>query len=114
MEGFVNYVGGEIDPDWLTFSKGMSEGSRRKPGIKDKIARVYAKRGLKANLTASPISDVLTLFTKRGFLMHPTLDVQTFDGAAPPADILEMVSEDFPPSKVERLALDFIRKLLKD
>lgn len=50
IEGYTNYVGQAVDPEWRHFSHGMLEGKKGRPGIRDKIVRVYAKLGLSVDL----------------------------------------------------------------
>ena len=45
IEGYTNYVGQNLMNDWLAFSKGTMPNQKGRPGIKDKIKRIYAKLG---------------------------------------------------------------------
>ncbi len=112
IEGYVNYVGHTLDAHWPQFSKGMLPGQKGRPGIKDKVKRLYAK------LSKTPATGVLNrvygLFEKRGYLMHPTVEERTHIGDAPPADVLEMIGEDYAPVKVAKIAREFKKMLLDD
>jgi len=46
--------------------------------------------------------------------MHPALDERVFTGETPPADILEMIGEDYVPAKVFSLSNEFREKILQD
>lgn len=114
IEGYTNYVGQSVMNDWLAFSKGTMPGQKGRPGIKDKIKRIYAKLGKDASFSSGIFHEVSDLFEKRGYLMHPVLDERVFTGDAPPADILEMIGEDYVPAKVASLADSFRQKILEN
>lgn len=114
IEGYVNYVGQKLMPCWSAFLKGQTPGQRRRPGIKDKITAIYRTLGKRAAFSSGIFQQVSDLFEKRGYLMHPSLDERTFVGRAPPADILEMIGEDYAPERVLALASRFVKKLLSD
>jgi len=114
IEGYTNYVGQTIDPHWMRFSNGMLEGEKRRPGIRDKIERVYDRLGIKADFRSGIFQQVVRLFDLRGQLMHPTLDEREFTGKAPPADITELAEIAFSPEKAEKLARDRKKRILSD
>ena len=114
IEGYTNYVGQVIDPDWLRFSNGMLEGEKGRPGIRDKIERIYHKLGIKVDFRSGIFQQVVRLFDLRGQLMHPSLDEREFTGKAPPADITELVEMAFSPAKAEKLAKDWKSRILAD
>jgi hypothetical protein len=114
IEGYTNYVGQSLMNDWLAFSKGTMPGQKGRPGIKDKIKRIYATLGKDAAFCSGTFQEVSDLFEKRAYLMHPALDERVFTGDAPPADILEMIGEDYVPAKVASLADSFRQKILED
>ena len=114
IEGYTNYVGQSVFDDWLAFSKGTMPGQKGRPGIKDKIKRIYTKLANDACFSSGIFQEVCDLFEKRGYLMHPALDERFFTGDAPPADILEMIGEDYVPAKVADLADNFRKKILED
>jgi hypothetical protein len=43
IEGYTNYVGENLMDDWLAFSRGTMPDQKGRPGIKDKIKRIYAE-----------------------------------------------------------------------
>jgi hypothetical protein len=114
IEGYANYVGQSLMQDWLAFSKGKTPEKKRRPGIKDKIKRIYNKLAKEVSFSSGIFYDVWDLFEKRGYLMHPSIDERTLTGTAPPADLLEMIGEDYPPTKVASLADSFRKKILQD
>jgi hypothetical protein len=115
IEGYTNYVGKSMmEDDWLAFLKGQTPGQKRKAGITDKIKRIYDKLAKEVSFDSGIFHDVSDLFDIRGYLMHPSVDECTLTGTAPPADILEMIGEDYPPAKVASLADDFRKKILQD
>jgi hypothetical protein len=115
IEGYTNYVGQQLMmEDWLAFSKGTMPDQKGRPGIKDKIKRIYAKLGKDASFSSGIFNEVCDLFEKRGYLMHPALDERAFTGEAPPADIVEMIGEDYIPAKVCSLSNKFQEKILED
>ena len=114
IEGYTNYVGQNLMDDWLAFSRGTMPDQKGRPGIKDKIKRIYAKLGKGASFSSGIFNEVCDLFEKRGYLMHPALDERVFTGEGPPADILEMIGEDYVPAKVFSLSNKFREKILQD
>ena len=114
IEGYTNYVGQSLMDNWLAFFKGTMPGQKGRPGIKDKIKRIYATLGKDASFSSGIFNEVCDLFEKRGYLMHPALDERAFTGEAPPADTLEMIGEDYVPAKVVSLADNFRQKILED
>lgn len=114
IEGYTNYVGQSLMDDWLAFSKGTMPGQKGRPGIKDKIKRIYTTLRKDAFFSSGIFNEVCDLFEKRGYLMHPALDERVLTGDAPPADILEMIGEDYIPAKVASLAHNFRKKILED
>jgi hypothetical protein len=114
IEGYTNYVGQSVMRDWLEFSKGQTPDQKRRPGIKDKIKRIYDQLAKKVSFDSGIFHDICDLFETRGYLMHPSVDERNLTGTAPPADILEMIGEDYPPAKVASLADDFRKTILQD
>jgi hypothetical protein len=99
IEGYTNYVGQSIDPDWRKFSHGMLEGRKGRLGIRDKIERVYMKLDLSLDWNEPLFARIVQLFDVRGQLMHPSLDEREFTGKRPPADVTEMAEMAFSPEK---------------
>ena len=114
IEGYANYVGQSLMQDWREFSKGTRSNRKGKPGIKDKIKEIYTKLDKAVSFDSGIFSEVCDLFEKRGYVMHPSLDERHFTGHAPPADILEMIGEDYAPTKVFNVADNFRKRILVD
>jgi hypothetical protein len=114
IEGYVNYVGQSLLADWRDFSKGARPNQKGRPGIKDRIKEIYLKLDQSVSFDSGIYNQVCDLFEKRGYLMHPTLDEREYVGKAPPADILEMIGDDYAPAKVFKLANNFRSRILND
>jgi hypothetical protein len=114
IEGYSNYVGQTLMHDWREFSKGTRPNQKGRPGIKDKIKEIYTKLEKPISFDSGIFSEVCDLFEKRGYVMHPSLDERRFTGHAPPADILEMIGQDYAPTKVFNVADNFREKILAD
>ncbi len=115
IEGYTNFVGQQLfGEDWLIFLKGRAKGQKGKPGIKDKIKKIYSILDSEPNFQSGLLQDILTLFERRGYLLHPSLDERSHTGSAPPADVLEMIGDEFSPKRVQKMAQDFKAMILKD
>ena len=114
IDGHTNFVGQSLDKDWISFSKGKRKAQKGRPGIKDKIEQVYALLCKQVSFSSGVFQQVTELFEYRGNLMHPPFDDLTFVGNAPPADIFEMLGEDFDPKEILAIAKNFKKRLLTD
>lgn len=107
VEGYINFVGNQVDPNWEKFIKGKNT-------VNQRIARIYSVVKKQVDLRSDLMQSVAWLFQMRNALVHPQIQDMEKHGSAPPLSLLERVDAEFPAAKSCEIALTFRETILRD
>ena len=113
IEGYVNFVGKQLDPDWIDYIKGTLRSQKRKPGIKDKIRHIYDTLNDPIDFGKGNLQQVMKLFDIRGKVSHPIYEIVSYEGSAPPVDFLEIVCDEIDAEEAYGIAENFAEEILQ-
>jgi len=107
IEGYINMVGQQVDPDWSKFERGHIT-------LKDRLERIYSRIN-KTLICGNGIwQNVLEIFKIRIEIVHPTYRNQEEIRTEAIPDIFDIVKKKYPQSKSREILENAIDTLLKD
>ena len=107
IEGYIHFVGKQVDKDWDEFTK-------QNNAVKDRIEHIYSLLQKPVDFGSGLIQQVTQLFKTRRALVHPQLQRTKAEGSSPPQTVFERVDTDFPAAKSWEIAKDFRETILRD
>ncbi len=107
IEGYVNYAGHAVVPDWDAYVKSAKTFS-------DKLKHVFAERKKTVVLDSGVYQRTIALLTFRGSLAHPRFTRHIEKRNSPPPTLFDHIEADFPASRVLEIATAFRDRFLAD
>jgi hypothetical protein len=107
MEGYVNYAGHAIVPDWTSFVKTTKSFS-------EKLKHIFTTRGKTISLGSGIYQEAIGLFTFRGSLAHPRFTHHVEQRDSPPPTLFDHIEVDYPAPRVLDIATRFRDRFLAD
>ncbi len=107
IEGYVNYAGGAVVPNWdayVTTSKTMSQ----------KLKRVFTERGKTVATDSGVYQQTIALLKFRGFLAHPRFSHRVEKRSSPPPTLFDHIDADYPATRVLEITTRFRERFLAD
>jgi hypothetical protein len=107
VEGYINYAGHLLVPNWSDFIKTTKTSG-------DKLKRIFEARGQPIELSSGIYQQTKSLLKFRGSIAHPRFTHHIEKRSSPPPTIFDHAQFDYPASKVLSIVEDFRTALLKD
>jgi hypothetical protein len=107
IEGYVNYAGHAVVPNWDAFIKTGKTFS-------DKLKRFFAARNKTIALDGGIYQRTIALLTFRGSLAHPRFTQLVEKRDSPPPTLFDQTETDYPASRVLEITTAFRARFLAD
>jgi hypothetical protein len=107
IEGYVNYAGHAVVPNWEDYVKTAKTFS-------DKLKRVFAERKKTVALDSGIYQRTIALLTFRGSLAHPRFTRRVEKRDSPPPTLFDHIETDYPATRVLEIATRFRERFLAD
>jgi hypothetical protein len=107
IEGYINYAGALIVPNWAGFVKTTKTSG-------DKLKEIFKARKAGVDLGSGVYQKTTALLNFRGSLAHPRFTHHIEERSTPPPTIFDHTQFDYPASKVLCIVEDFKAALLAD
>jgi hypothetical protein len=107
IEGYIHFVGKQVDPTWDEFIK-------QKNNVKERIVRIYSILKKPVDFGSGLMQQVARLFQIRRELVHPQVQDTKKQGSSPPPTVFDRVDADFPAAKSCEIAMNFRETILRD
>jgi hypothetical protein len=107
IEGYVNYGGHAVVPNWDAYVKSARTFS-------EKLKRVFAERKKTVALDSGVYQRTIALLTFRGSLAHPRFTQHIEKRGSPPPTLFDHIEADYPASRVLEIATAFRERFLAD
>ncbi len=107
IEGYVNYAGHALVPNWDGFVKTARTFS-------GKLKRVFDERSKTVDLNLGVYQRTIALLTFRGSLAHPRFTQVVETRNSPPPTLFDHIDADYPATRVLEIATAFRDQFLSD
>lgn len=107
MEGYVNYAGHAVIPDWAALTKGSKT-------FAQKLKLIFAAREKNISIGSGVYQEAIALITFRGSLAHPRFTHHIEQRDSPPPTLFDHIETDYPAARVLDIATRFRDSFLAD